>query len=223
VAPVFVLVHSPLVGPLTWSWVADDLRQRGHQVALPSLVPAASSGSWEACVEAVVSHVPRDLEAVLVGHSGAGPLLPVIAEALSRLPSRHVFVDAALPPEGGDAPLVPAEFLDALRTLAHDGILPRWSEWFAAGTMEGLIPDRSRREAVLAELPRLPLSYFENRVPVPDQRRTPPGAYVLLSEPYRPAAEEAASRGWPVVEMLGAHLDIVVRPARVADALLSLA
>ncbi len=29
----FVLIHSPLVGPLTWSLVAEDLRRRGIGVS----------------------------------------------------------------------------------------------------------------------------------------------------------------------------------------------
>jgi hypothetical protein len=31
--PSLVLVHSPLVGPLTWEPVAERLRRAGHRVA----------------------------------------------------------------------------------------------------------------------------------------------------------------------------------------------
>src|SRR5579875_549034 len=34
---VFVLIHSPLVGPLTWSLVAKELRQRGIDTMVPVL------------------------------------------------------------------------------------------------------------------------------------------------------------------------------------------
>src|SRR5437868_5068944 len=36
-AMVFALLHSPLVGPFTWSLVAEHLRQRGVETAVPAL------------------------------------------------------------------------------------------------------------------------------------------------------------------------------------------
>jgi pimeloyl-ACP methyl ester carboxylesterase len=218
-----VLVHSPLVGPTTWSWVGDELRQRGYDVLVPSLVPVAGSGRWQDVVDAVVRDATGAVEEhwVLVGHSGAGPLLPVIARRMAPSPARLVFVDAGVPPAGGEATLIPGEMLDSLRRLARDGMLPRWSEWFGPEAMEALMPDRHRRHAVLAELPEVPLSYFEARVPMPGEWSSADGAYVLLSDPYRPDAVEAASRGWPVTELRGGgHLDIVTRPADVAVAIL---
>ncbi len=219
----FVLVHSPLVGPCTWSWVADALRHEGVPVALPDLTAAAVTGRWEACVDAVVQSVVqvREPEVVLVGHSGAGPLLPTIAERLDGRANRTVFVDAGVPPDGSDAELVPADFRVFLAGIARDGVLPRWSEWFGTGAMEGLVTDPVRRRAVVADMVELPLAYFDGRVPRPG-RPIERGAYVLLSEVYRADADEARRRGWPVVELLGAHLDIVNEPERVATALLNL-
>jgi hypothetical protein len=216
----FVLVHSPLVGPVTWSWVAEELRRRGRRVAVPSARHAVASGGFESFVEAVARDAVLDLHGVLVGHSGAGPLLPVIASRMDPSPARLVFVDAAVPPESGEVPLVPDGFRDRLRSIAADGWLPKWSEWFGPGAMEKLIPDAGRRAAVVAELPELPLSYFDGRVPMPRGWSGAACAYVLLSEPYRSDAAEAASRGWRVIELPGAHLDLVTRPAEIADALL---
>jgi hypothetical protein len=215
----FVLIHSPLVGPTTWAWVANELGKYGHHVIVPSLLRAATSGSWEACVDAVVAAAAPGVPHVLVGHSGAGPLLPVIANQLN--PARLLFVDASLPPTDGDSALAPEQFLGALSGLAQDGLLPPWSEWFEPGTMERLIPDSVRRDAVVAELPRLPLSYFQARVPMPDGWATAPSAYVLLSEAYRHEAVQAAARGWPVIEILGSHLDVVSQPLPLAAALRS--
>ncbi|HZC13754.1 MAG TPA: hypothetical protein VE270_07020, partial [Thermoleophilaceae bacterium] len=73
----FVLVHSPLVGPFTWSLVADDLRTRGVSVALPTLPEARRAPYWPLHAEAVAAQVPDAGDpVVLVGHSGACPLLP---------------------------------------------------------------------------------------------------------------------------------------------------
>jgi hypothetical protein len=218
--PAFVLVHSPLVGPVTWSWVAKELHRRGHRVAVPSVRDPAVSGGWRGFVRAAVQEAQLGEHGVLVGHSGAGPLLPVIASQLDPSPARLVFVDAAVPPVSGEAPLVPEEFHDSLRSLAPDGRLPKWSEWFGPGTMEELVPDPDQRAAVIAELPEVSMSYFDDRVPMPGGWSSTDGAYILLTEPYRSDATEAASRGWLVIELPGAHLDIVTRPAEVADALL---
>ena len=193
------------------------MRKYGHDVIVPSLIRAATSGRWEACVDAVAAAAPPGVPHVLVGHSGAGPLLPMIANQVST--SRLVFVDASLPPTDGESALVPEQFLGALTALAQDGVLPPWSEWFEPGTMETLIPDPVRRDAVVAELPRLPLSYFQGWVPVPHGWATAPCTYVLLSEAYRHEAEQAAARAWPVIEMVGAHLDLVSQPLPLAEAL----
>ena len=83
---VFVLIHSPLLGPRTWAPVARELGIRGHRAIVPSLLGLAHAPwpQWR--------HVPESVRAaaanvsdpiVLVGHSGAGPLLPAIADAIA--------------------------------------------------------------------------------------------------------------------------------------------
>lgn len=220
----FVLVHSPLVGPTTWSWVAQELHDRGHHVTVPAPPATTFVRGWRAWTDAVVDDIGTRETALIVGHSGAGPLLPVIASKMVSPPSRLVFVDAALPPISGNATLVPEQFLDVLRARAHNGVLPKWSEWFGPTAMEELIPEEDQRAPVVAELPEVPLSFFEATVPLPEGwSSATSGAFVLLSEPYRSDATEAASRGWPALELPGAHLDIVVRPPEIADALVHVA
>jgi hypothetical protein len=202
--------------------VGEELRRRGHRVLIPSLVSSVASGRWQDVVDAVVRDAMIEDDGVLVGHSGAGPLLPVISNRMAPSPARLIFVDAGVPPATGEARLIPDQLLDSLRTLARGGKLPRWSEWFGPEAMETLIPDADRRAVVLAELPRLPLSYFEGRVQLPSDWSSIDGAYILLSETYRPEAAEAAARGWPVIERRGGHLDIVTRPSELAEAVLEL-
>jgi hypothetical protein len=177
----FVLIHSPLVGATTWSWVAQELHHRGHHVAVPA--PGASVvADWRAWTDAIVDDIGTPEAAVLVGHSGAGPLLPVIASKVVPPPSQLVFVDAGLPPVSGDASLVPDQFLGALRALARNGVLPKWSEWFGPTAMEELIPEADHRASVLSELPEVALSYFEATVPLPQRWSSATnGAFVLLT------------------------------------------
>jgi hypothetical protein len=187
-------------------------------VEVPSLVSAATSGSWRACVDAAVRGAAKGDDPVLVGHSGAGPLLPAIADRMVPPPERLVFVDAIVPPEEGERS-VSAALLQHLRTIETEGCLPPWSVWFGPEMMEELIPDDYLRSAVVAEMPKLPLSYFEDVVSVPSGWARASCRYVLLSEAYREEAAEATSRGWQVCEQLGSHLDILTRSVEIADLL----
>jgi hypothetical protein len=225
--PLFVLVHSPLLGPSAWGWVARELELRGRSAVVPSLlgVAAESYPSWRGVWEAVdAASAQRAGTVVLVGHSGAGPLLPAIAGSFSREVAAMAFVDAFLPPASGTARLVPAEFVDELSTLATDDVVPPWSSWFGDEVMQDLVPDAARRARVEHDMPRLPLSFLKAEVPVPDGWDRRPCAYLLLStQPYAPSAADARARGWPVAEIEGGkHLDPVRTPATVATALLNL-
>jgi pimeloyl-ACP methyl ester carboxylesterase len=217
----FMLVHSPLVGPATWQWVAEALQSSGHDVAVPDLREAAITGAPRAVVRAALHRTGKE-PTVLVGHSGAGFLLPSIAAGLESPVRRLVFVDAGVPPCDGEA-TTSAEFLEQLRSLASDGTLPKWSTWWGKRVMETLVPDGSRRAVIEAEMPQVPLVLFESPTPVPVGWCEGPGAFVLLSEPYRRDANTARSLGWPVVEDLGNHLDIVNDPESVARRLVGLA
>jgi pimeloyl-ACP methyl ester carboxylesterase len=217
----FVLVHSPLVGPSTWRWVAETLVARGHRVTVPTVTEVTTSRGWEAFADAVASRIDEANHAVLVGHSGAGPLLPQIASRARSRPAGLVFVDAGISSDAGETKLMPSDFLIGLKALATDGLLPKWYDWFGPEAMKALVPDDERRAVVCAEFPQLPLSYFEARVPVPEAWRAGKCGYVLLSEHYAHDAAEAARRAWPVVHLPGMHVDIVTRPEPVANAILT--
>jgi hypothetical protein len=225
--PVFVLIHSPLVGPSTWMPVARELERRGRQVVVPSLLGAAAEPPprWRYCVDSVRAATNTLAnQIVLVGHSGDGLLLPAITVAVTPAVSRLIFVDSGVPASSGETPLVPAPFLAHLRTLAVNGELPPWSSWWGEEAMRELVPDQAARAALERELPSLPLSYFEESVPSPAGWDRVPCAYLLLSDAYRDAASDARAREWRVEEIAGAqHLHLVVAPATVTDVLIQLA
>jgi hypothetical protein len=213
------LIHSPLVGPATWRGVAVALASLGHEVELPDLREAARSGDPQQFVRTARSAISERSQ-VLVGHSGAGFFLPPIAAGLER-PARLVFVDAAIPPADGTA-TASADFLDQLRAMAVDGILPIWSRWWGEDAVARLIPDGELRSEVEGELIQVPLSFYEAPVAFPPGWRATPSGFVLLSEGYRAAATTAASLGWPSTEHLGAHLDLVNHPDLIAEAIASM-
>src|SRR5262249_41646529 len=102
--PIVVLVHSPLVGPFTWALVADILKARNVEVVVPVLRNdqeeyAKGIPYWEQhalAVKTALSPYPPDSPVILIGHSGAGPLLPTIAEAIAQPLAAYIFVDVDL-------------------------------------------------------------------------------------------------------------------------------
>ena len=221
----FVLVHSPVVGPSTWRWVGDALRRAGHDAIVPDLRGQAVAGDPVAFARAAADAVPiagADDETIVVGHSGAGVVLPLIADALAHPPRCLVFVDSGIPPESGTLDAA-GDFLGTLRELATDGVLPAWSRWWGDGVLDALIADDERRRIVEAELPRVPLAFYEKPFAVPPGWSATSGGYVLLSDAYRADARRATSRGWPVVQRIGAHLDIVNDEDAIAGVLRGLA
>ena len=207
--------------------VASGDDGRGREAVVPSLlgIPAAPAPQWRHVPEVVrAATAETAAHVVLVGHSGAGLLLSVIADALEVEVAGLVFVDSRLPPPAGRSPLGAPEFMDQLRAMATDGLLPPWSRWFGLDTMRELVPDERLRADLEAEMPRLPLSYFEAAVPLPDEWGARPCAYLRFTgEPYAESAAQAREHGWPVAEMPGAgHLAMASDPIAVTDALLEL-
>lgn len=225
--PAFVLVHSPLVGPLTWEPTAESLRQLGHLVLVPSLAAGTDGGPpyYRELARRVISAVTEaclESPVVIAGHSGAGALLPAIADEVDV--HAAIFVDAILPHPGLSwFDTAPAELRQHLLDIAHGALLPRWNEWFPADALSALLPEAGLRQRFAGELPELPVLYFEERAPeVPSW---PPArcAYVQLSEPYEEFADEASRKGWPVRRENADHLAMLTRPGQMAEILDQLA
>jgi pimeloyl-ACP methyl ester carboxylesterase len=225
-ASVFVLVHSPLVGPGSWRLVGLALERRGRAAVSPSLLGpgGAAPTDWRECVKAVRDGLGTLCEpVVLVGHSGGGLLLPVIAEALVQPVRGLIFVDSGIPARAGETPFVPPALLDEFGSLAVDGMLPRWSSWFGEDVMRDLVSDEALRDCLTREMPQVPLAFLEERIPSPAGWERTSCAYLLLSEAYEDSAAEARDRGWPVAVIEEAqHLHLAVAPDAVSDALLQL-
>lgn len=101
-----VLLHSPIVGVESWGTLPDALRQGGLAVLAVRVDgddrPPYAERYVERAAAAVLAAVPRPARPlVLVGHSGAGPLLPAVGAALRAgglPPGGYLFCDAGLPP-----------------------------------------------------------------------------------------------------------------------------
>lgn len=216
-----LFVHSPLVGPLTWRAVAEHLTAAGRRCLLPDLAgamtgPAPYLPRIAAAVAAAAD--PAGAPIVLIGHSGAGPLLPGIADTVGGPVQALVYVDAGLPYPGQTwSERAPAGLVAHLRGLAGDGWLPPWHQWFPPDALVGLLPDPQLRERFVAELAKLPVDYFSERTPLVDWSGR--AGYLLLSEAYRDDLNRAAERGLPVAEHHSHHLAMLTAPEAVAAAL----
>jgi pimeloyl-ACP methyl ester carboxylesterase len=219
-----VLVHSPLVGPATWQPVAAMLAARGRQTCVPDLTPALAAGPpyWAGQVEAI-TRAAAGQRAVLIGHSGAGPLLAAAGSHLDDVRA-YLFVDAGLPAPGRSwLSTVPPDLADHLRAMADaDRMLPPWPQWWGDDVMAELIADPAARRVFAAECPRLPMAMFEEVLPEVPHWPDAPAAYLRLTEAYDEPAEQARALGWPVTQLDSHHLAPFTDPSGVAGSLLGL-
>jgi pimeloyl-ACP methyl ester carboxylesterase len=222
--PALVFVHSPLVGPLTWRGVADRCGSYGWRTVVTDLTGAlAGPPPYQPAIATAVAEAAEvagvvdgsDQPIVLIGHSGAGPLLPGIAARLGAPVAALIYVDAGLPYPGRTwFETAPADLVDRLHGLALQGWLPPWHEWFAPEVLATVLPEPGVRDAFTSDLRPLPLAYFQE--PMPAVTWQGPAGYLLLSEGYRDDATRAAQAGMPVVEHPSHHLAMVTDPEEVA-------
>lgn len=176
---------------------------------------------WRDLPAAFASRLVVEPGALLVGHSAAGLLLPSLACLLDA--SGMVFIDARLPPPSGPAPPAEPEFMRFVQSLpiGDDGRLPPWSAWWGEGAMERAFEDAEMLRDFERELPRLPLSWFDDVVDVPPWDDLS-AAYLQTSQLFAAETRDAQHRGWPAQVLEGTHLTPMVEPRPTADALLTL-
>jgi hypothetical protein len=220
----FVLLHSPLMGPLAWQAVAAELRRRGQTADAPAwtLLGAVEGAYYDALAEGMAETLCRIEEPLwLVAHSGAGGLVDHLEAHLANV-AGVILVDAILPHPGKSwFETAPPDLAQQLRAGAQAGDLPPWDQWWPPGALERLVPDAAPREALVGELASLPLAWFEEAAPASTYRG--PTAYLQLSGAYDAESQAAARYGWPLVRLPLHHLAMLTHPEAVAGALVSLA
>ncbi len=220
---IYVLIHSPLVGPLTWRLVADEMQKRRIDVIVPTLIDSPGIGKpfWKQHAESVsqaLANIPKDAFVTLVAHSGAGPLLPATGEALPNPVNAYIFADAGLPRDGATRlDLIQSEESDWAKQfqeyLESGGRFPNWS----FDDLQEIIPDESLRKQMVEEINPRALDFFTEPIPVFEGWPDAPCIYVLFSEPYKRAAVEARGLGWPTYELEAGHFHMLVNAKAVTD------
>jgi hypothetical protein len=219
----FVLIHSPLVGPLTWSLVADQIRQSGLDVLVPGLKdsPASKEPFWKqhaGSVAQALAHVSHGTSLTLVAHSGAGPLLPAIRASLSHVIKAYMFVDAGIPRDGLSRldmmKMEDSEWAGQFQEeLARGEQFPAWS----FDDLQEVIPDKTLRRQMVAELRPRGLDFFTERIPVFDGWPDAPCIYIQFSAPYEGPAAQAQQAGWLTYKLKAGHFHMLMDPVVVTD------
>lgn len=224
-----VLLHSPLTTAAVWGAVPRLLREAGRDV----VVAQVDSDDEPPYALRYVAAVAQQLRAsvgsgrcVLVGHSGAGPLLPQVGfarHAAQATVDGYVFLDAMLPrvPRAASR-LEIMELEDAtsaarLRAQLTAGVrFPDWTDELLAGD----IPDEAIRRLILVAARPRGLEFFTEPLPQPEDWPDAPVTYVQLSGAYDTPAATARHRGWSVRSLRQHHFAMLTDPESVVAALL---
>jgi hypothetical protein len=224
---MYILIHSPLVGPLTWSRVAAEMLARGLQVLVPVLGDSPSSRDpfWKQHADSVTRAVPavqKDTPVVLVAHSGAGPLLPAIRKSLHNPVRAYVFVDAGIPRDGATRlDLMKSEDPEWASQFAMDlergGTFPDWS----FDDLQEILPDEKLRRQMVTEIHPRGVSFFREPIPVFAGWPDAPCVYIRFSAPYDIAAAQAQAADWLVHDLDAGHFHMLVDPVTVSDMIIN--
>lgn len=196
--PLLLLIHSPLVGPSSWRPLEKTARDRGFDVRRPDLtsVAAARSPKWRHFVDLATQSAARTGK---------------------RLRSM-IFVDAIVPPaEGTHA--TSQQFLAFLDDKVVEDTLPQWIDWWPPEVIDAMVPNQKDLNELRHDMPRLPRSFFDETVPVPQNWSTGPCAYLKLSAAYEREYTDVRQMGWKHSAIDGTHLSIFTDPAAVLNAI----
>jgi hypothetical protein len=175
----------------------------------------------QSVAEALHSVSPQS-PVLLVGHGGAGSLLPAVSEALPHQVVGYIFVDAILPQDRCSRleRFSTVEKAEAIRAAAVDGLMPVWNE----EALSEFISDPKIRWQFADELAPTPLAVYEEKIPVFSGWPEAPCAYLhfALSDPYAPFLQEADACGWPTATLPGRHFHMLEDPVAVANAIIKL-
>ncbi len=219
-----VLVHGSYHGAWCWEPLIPELEQLGHRpiaVDLPISDPKLGADAYADAVVAAAAELPDPL---VVGHSMAGVVVPLVAE---RRPVAGLVFLASLLPEPGRS------VNEQRATEPIDGrFQPTTAEWTDLGDDVWLIGPTTAREIFFHDaadevaswaVARLrPQSYRVMNEPSPLGRWPDvPRAYVVCADDHatNPAWGRGAARdrlGVEPIEIAGGHSPFLTRPAELA-------
>jgi len=171
------LVHGSYHGAWCWDLLRPELERLGHRVItmdLPISDPTLGAADYARTVESVLE---PGSEPVLVGHSMAGLVIPLVAA--NRPIRRLIFLGAFLPSPGRSAN-------DQRATEPIDGrVAPTTSEWIDIGENVWMVGPKTATEL-----------FFPDATPAVARWAT----QRLRPQSYRVLTETTPLEAWPDVE-----------------------
>jgi pimeloyl-ACP methyl ester carboxylesterase len=219
----FGLVHGGGFGAWCWERLAPELEARGQRVATVDLAPEDQSAGAARCAERVLEAFAGLPDLVLVGHSVAGLIIPLVAER--RRVQRLVFLHALLPRPGQSFVDQLAAEPDMFNPEMFSAQAPFWEdEAVATRFLLHDCPPDIAREAFRRLRPE-PGVLGREVTPLqtwPDV----PCAYIVCAEDRTAApvwARRAARERLAVepIELPSGHCPFLSRPKQLAEALLT--
>ncbi|WP_345380523.1 alpha/beta hydrolase [Pseudonocardia yuanmonensis] len=231
----YVLVPGFWLGAWAWDAVAAELRAAGHEVHAvePGHEPEATA---ESHVEDVLQALEKAGPAVLVGHSGGGPVCAAAAERARERVTRLVFVDTGPLPDGvAQVEFNPPEAQEWIRSriAEHDGVqpMPTRAEFARLGTStEGLDDEAfaALHARALAEPAGAILTGARRATPDPSLPKTVVACSFTEAQAREliaagvPAFAEMAGPEWSFAELPTGHWPMLSEPVALARLLLRL-
>jgi pimeloyl-ACP methyl ester carboxylesterase len=233
----FVLIGGAFHGAWCWDRVRPLMEQAGRDVVTPTLTglgeradelsPAVGLGTH---IEDVVQVLEQEdlRDAVLVGHSYAGMLLPSVAVRAADRIAMLVFLDAFVPQDGDCCfDLMPGESSEGIRHQAKtDGDGWRFPPW--PFEMLGIVADEDAAWVDSRFTPH-PIKTYEEPVRVPPgEWERLPRTYIFCTERafgglFETFAEAARSDpGWQRIDLAAGHESMITAPEALSKALLQL-
>ena len=171
------LVHGSYHGAWCWDFLTPELERLGHRVITMDLAisdPSLGAADYARTVDAAIG---PDSEPLLVGHSMAGLVIPLVA---ARRPvSRLVFLAAFLPAPGRSAN-------EQRATEAIDGrVAPRTAQWTDLGDDVWMVGPNTATELFFHDAPAAVARWATQR---------------LRPQSYRVMSETTPLDGWPAIE-----------------------
>ena len=225
----FALVHGAWHGQWCWERLVPELEARGHRTLamdLPSDVPGTT---FETYAEVVAEHLASGdgEDAMLVGHSMAGPTIALVPQ---RHPVRRLVYLCAIVPDPGVSvaqqlageDVLDHGYMEIRGELAGDGV-SRWVDPEKARRFMYVDCDPADADAAIARL--RPQAHSPYAVPCPldafpDVPCTSIGCrddQLVRPEWSRSVAEKRL--GTELVELPGSHSPFLSRPAELASVL----
>ena len=232
----FLLIHGSWHDGSAWQFVAEHLRQQGHQVFTPTVAGHGKGAdlrvSHSDCVDSIVDYVrDHDLEnLVALGHSWGGTILQRLAEIEAKRLNRIIFHNAFILNDGEALfDLVPPHYQKLWKEIeTDDGGIPLPFPIFREAFIGDLSSHDAERYFQQFVSPTPARSHYDkvilkdfHRLPIPkswlyatDDIALPPGEYG-----WHPRLSQRLGE-YRLVTLPGSHEVLFSAPCALAQAII---